>query len=593
MEARPEQVVAGPQAESHECGFFRAVAVDYDGTIAEGGIPHSEALQALAELRARGVKVILVTGRILSELREQFPGADDSFDLIIGENGAVVSRDGVDRPLVAPVPDQLVRAIAGAGVAFQRGEVLLACQASDEAVVLSEVRRLGLECEMLRNRAALMVLPSGVSKGSGLFEGLGDLGISHHNTIAIGDAENDHSLLDVAEVGVAVANAVDSLKGHADLVLDQADGQGIASFLRGPVMTGGRRVHPKRWQIVLGATVQGTPVAVPASQVNLLVVGTPRRGKSYVAGLMAERLVRLGYSVLVFDPEGDHTSLGRLRGVLVVGGSSRLPPADDLVSLISHRFASVVVDLSGVAAHDRDDYLRVGLAAVEEERARTGLPHWVIIDEAHDPLGREGTARAFVEPAARGYCLVTHQPADLCPEVLLGVDVLIALPGGQDAEPTVRLVATAAAVPRDVARRVVREAGPGHAVLVSRDRPGSCRVFAIAKRDTNHLRHWHKYSQGRLPWERRFYFRNDRNAATGRTAGSVEELEHELILCSDASITHHCTHGDLSRWIAEVLGDPPLAAHASHIEQRLRAGAITAGAARDSLIEAIHQRHPG
>ena len=36
----------------------------------------------------------------------------------------------------------------------------------------------------------------GVSKGSGLFGGLGDLGISHHNTIAIGDAENDHSLLE-------------------------------------------------------------------------------------------------------------------------------------------------------------------------------------------------------------------------------------------------------------------------------------------------------------------------------------------------------------------------------------------------------------
>ncbi len=593
MDARAEHTAGSDRIVSgRNHGFFRAVAVDYDGTIAEHDVPHPEALSALADLRATGVKVVLVTGRILCELREVFPAVDDTFDLIIGENGAVVSRRHTDRPLVAPVPDQLADALDATGVSFQRGQALLACQGSDEAAVLSQVRRLGLECELLRNRGALMVLPAGVSKGFGLFEGLGELGISHHNTIAIGDAENDHSLLEVAEVGVTVANAVESLKAHADLVLDEADGRGVASLLRGPVLTGAQLVHPRRWQITLGSTSEGIPVSVPASQVNLLVLGTPRRGKSYVAGLIAERLVRLGYSVVVFDPEGDHVSLGRLRGVLVVGGDSRLPPADELVRLLSHRFASVVVDLSGVAADERADYLRVVLAAMEEERARTGLPHWVVIDEAHGPLGRDGTARAFVEPAARGYCLVTHQPADLCPEVLLGVDVLIALPGEQDVEPMVSLVAAAAAVPRAAARRSIREAGPDHAVLVDRNQPGSCTVLSIAQRETSHLRHWHKYSQGRLPWERRFYFRTDWDTATGRTAGSIEELEHELLACSEAAISHHCIHRDLSRWIAEVLGDPPLAARVSEIEDALGAGATTAAVTRQSLTEAIHQRHP-
>ena len=39
------------------------------------------------------------------------------------------------------------------------------------------------------------------------------------------------------------------------------------------------------------------------------VTGTPQRGKSYVAGLIAERLIGLGYCVVVIDPEGDHVGL--------------------------------------------------------------------------------------------------------------------------------------------------------------------------------------------------------------------------------------------------------------------------------------------
>ena len=108
-----------------------------------------------------------------------------------------------------------------------------------------------------------MVLPAGVTKGSGLAEALVILGISPHNTAAIGDAENDHSLLAVAELGVAVGNAVASLEADADIGGDQPDGCGVASFLRGPVIAGRERVHPRRWQVPLGTTASGAPVLNP------------------------------------------------------------------------------------------------------------------------------------------------------------------------------------------------------------------------------------------------------------------------------------------------------------------------------------------
>ena len=53
--------------------------------------------------------------------------------------------------------------------------------------------------------------------------------------------------------------------------------------------------------------------------------GVAQRGKSYVAGLIGEQLIRLGYSAVIFDPEGDNAGLGQLRGVLVTGTGGNLP----------------------------------------------------------------------------------------------------------------------------------------------------------------------------------------------------------------------------------------------------------------------------
>ena len=575
---------------SDQPGYFHAVAIDYDGTLTTTDRPAADVLAALAESRAIGRRVILVTGRILRELRAVFPDVDRHFDLIVAENGGVLSSGGVERVLAIPVAKDLDDALAQRGIPFQRGLVLLACEGHDERAVLTQVRRLGLECQLIRNRGALMVLPAGVSKGSGLLEALADLGISRHNTIAIGDAENDHSLLDASELGVAPANAVDALKAHADITLDLPDGAGVAMFLRDPVVSGVERVHPTRWRLQLGARADGTALWVPASQLNMLIVGGSGVGKSYVAGLVAERLIGLGYSVLVVDPEGDHIGLGTLRGVTVIGGTAQLPPAEQLASLLTNRSGSVVVDLSTVAPTGRAEYLRAAPRAVEGQRQATGLPHWVVVDEAHDALGRVDRDSLFLEPGLTGYCLATYRPDDLPAEALLSTDVLLALPGGDDLASTVDLVAAASVMSHSRTEEIVRTVRPGQAILVDRRRTVPPVVFNLAERATAHHRHWHKYSLGGVSVERRFYFRSGPHTLTGTTAASVEELERELRGCDEAVISHHSRNADLSRWIATVLRDAPLAATVSAIEAEV-AGGATGG--RDRLLTAIHEHYPG
>lgn len=572
-------------------GFFHAVALDYDGTLVEAETPGEELLAAIEATRRAGRKAVLVTGRILSELRGVFPAVDTTFDLLVGENGAVISVGGRDRPVAPPVPVELDDQLRARNVEFQRGQALLACRGEDEQQVLTAVRELGLELQLTRNRGALMVLPAGVTKGTGLFEGLAFLGISHHNVVAVGDAENDHSLLDGAELGVAVANAVGSLKAHADLVLERPDGAGAAALLRGPVLAGQERVHSRRWQVDLGETPDGLRVTIPASQINLLITGPPRWGKSYLAGSIAEKLVGLRYSVLVLDPEGDHTALGHLRGVLVVGGRDRLPSPGELDRLIAHRFSSVVLDMSGLAPADRAVYMREIPRMIEAERAATGLPHWLILDEAQDALGRDSGPAAFPGPETTGFCLVTHLPGELCPDALRAVDALISLGGSADVERSAALISAAGGLPGVAARRLAGSAGAGLAVLA--DRAGHATVFRMAGRGTRHLRHWHKYSTGGLIWERRFHFRSDPDTLTGSTAANIEDLERELRGCPDSVVVHHCRHADLSRWVAEVLGDPVLAAAVAGIESDLNAGRVPVHQAREKLISAVEERYPG
>jgi hydroxymethylpyrimidine pyrophosphatase-like HAD family hydrolase len=226
--------------------LFRALAVDYDGTLTRSDRPSPAVLDALAEVRARGLRLLLVTGRRLAALAEVLPDATDRFDAVVAENGAILACGDRVRALVPPVPIELVDALAARGVPLARGQVLLDTAAEHAAVALAEIQRLGLDVQLSLNRGALMLLPAGVTKGFGLFRALGELGISYHDVVVVGDAENDHSMFETCELAVAVANAVPALQAHADVVLSGSAGDGVVELLRGPILTGGVRVPSRR-----------------------------------------------------------------------------------------------------------------------------------------------------------------------------------------------------------------------------------------------------------------------------------------------------------------------------------------------------------
>ena len=198
--------------------------------------------------------------------------------------------------------------------------------------MLDAVRELELPIVLVFNRSRVMALAQGISKATGLSAALETLRKSPRNAVAIGDAENDHELLRLAEVGAAVEWGSASLRAAADIVIAGDRPAAVGDFIR-RVAAAGRlpAVARARRRLMLGHTEDGREFSLGVRGRNVLIMGETNSGKSWLAGLLCERLILHGYSVCVIDPEGDYRTLDALPGVRVLGVEDE-PPAPPRVA---------------------------------------------------------------------------------------------------------------------------------------------------------------------------------------------------------------------------------------------------------------------
>lgn len=211
---------------------YSALATDYDGTIAHDGAVDADTLAALDRLRAGGRKLLLVTGRELDDLLKVCHCLD-RFDSVVAENGALVYTPATQavRVLAEPPPPALIDELRAKGVPVSVGRVIVATWEPHERTVQAAFRDLGLEWHVILNKGAVMALPSGVNKATGLNAALAELALAPEAVVGVGDAENDHSFLAACGLAVAVANALPALKDRADLVTAGARGAGVAELI--------------------------------------------------------------------------------------------------------------------------------------------------------------------------------------------------------------------------------------------------------------------------------------------------------------------------------------------------------------------------
>ena len=392
---------------------YLALCCDYDGTLAHHGQLDAATIAAMEQFRATGRKLLMVTGRELDDLKSVCPRLD-LFDLIVAENGALLywPTTGEERSLAERPPPAFVTELRRRGVErISVGRVIVATWEPHEKTALAAIRDLGLELQVIFNKGAVMILPAGVNKASGLRAALTELNLSLHNAVGVGDAENDHAFLSISECAVAVANALPSLKERADIVTRGDHGAGVTELI-GEILANDLAAHEAklvRHHVLLGTARDGTPVKVSPYGINALIAGSG--GKAAIVGLIGQ-LRDHAYSFCVIDPEGDYD---RLEAVVVIGSADHVPQLDECVQLVSKADTNVVVNLRGIGLNERPAFFFSLFARLSQVRVRTGRPHVVIVDHAHQVL--PATTSDF--PVALNGVLLASATPDLIAQPVL------------------------------------------------------------------------------------------------------------------------------------------------------------------------------
>ena len=567
---------------------YHALACDYDGTIAHDGRVEPATEAALERLAASGRRLILVTGRELPDLQRAFPRLE-LFDRVVAENGGLLYRPGTreERLLTEPADPRLVARLEAEEVTpLSVGRAIVATWEPNDPVVLAAIRDLGLELEIIFNKGAVMVLPAGVTKASGLQAALLELGLSAHDVVGVGDAENDHAFLTLCEVAAAVANALPTLKDRADLVLDAPRGEGVERLVARILDDDLASIEASltRQRVSLGETDDEPFVGPSSPRSRVLVAGASGGGKSTLVTAFFERLCERGYQVCLFDPEGDYE---HLKEAVVLGRADRPPTIEEVVDTLADPSRSVVVNLLGTRVDERPAFFETLLARVVELRTRSGRPHWLIADEAHHllPSGWQSKEPSLAE--LEGLVLVTVHPEEIAASIVRGVELAIAV--GPAAGETIATIA-------DVVERPVPPIdgapsdGEGFGWFVRReaqDERGEVVRFRTARPTGDKQRHRRKYAEGELSDVKSFWFRgpDDRLNLRAQNLGLFVQLGEGV---DDDTWLYHLRQGDYSRWIRDSISDPDLASIVAGVEEDAEA---TAADSRRRIRDAIDRRY--
>jgi HAD superfamily hydrolase (TIGR01484 family) len=555
---------------------FTVLACDYDGTIARDGRVDDATAWDLGRVRTSGRRLVLVTGRDLPTLRSVCPHLD-LFDRVVAENGALLFRpeDGSEQALADAPPEALVERLRGNGVPVDTGRAVIFTWRPNEVAALEAITELGFGHQVILNRQAVMVVPPGTTKGTGLLAALDELRMSAHNTVAAGDAENDHDLLAVSACGVAVGDAVPGLAHSADHVTEAAGPEGtrelIAALLDDDLASWGIEREP----VPIGHDADSADVVWRPGGPTLLVTGGSRSGKSTLIAALLERLETARYQLLVVDPEGDFEDVP---GAVSVGGASAAPSVDEIADLVETGNKVTVAALLAVPMEDRPGVTRELLGRAAEIAGRLGRPHAGVVDEVHHafPLA------APIDPGALppGLVLVSNSLDDIQREVLAGVDTVIAL--GDDARARI-----------DQAGRALGTAPPGSSgdgdgpALVWRVADGRLTGFEPLTTRHRRRRHTTKMLAGDVGEDQRL-------AITGPDGALSFEVRNlaEMVRIAEgvdaATWSYHRDRHDWSRWVRDVLGDDELADAIETVESK----DLDANAGRRALHEEVALRYP-
>jgi hydroxymethylpyrimidine pyrophosphatase-like HAD family hydrolase len=364
---------------------YVALAAGFDGTLARDGRCDERCIESLRALAATGRKLILVTGRELRELLEIFPEAR-LFDYVVAENGAVMHRPSTrESEILAQAPPEiLLQELRRRHVTpLTVGSSIVRTVQANEAEVSAALRKLQLDFQLVTNPGALMMLPAGVNKASGVWAALRELGVSRHNLVAIGDGENDLALFEFAEHAVAVQNADPLVQRVANRVTQGAYCEGFLELAR-DLVANDLAVAVPRQKVVVGVRANGSAVEITPCRDSVLVHGPAGTGKAALCTRLLEQFLASGYQCCIIGAE-----VGGMRvpgEVEVFGDAHEVPRLTEILSALDQPTSSIAINLAALSVETRPVFTDALLVQLQALHDRLGRPHVVLIDQAHSFL---------------------------------------------------------------------------------------------------------------------------------------------------------------------------------------------------------------
>jgi HAD superfamily hydrolase (TIGR01484 family) len=560
---------------------YHILATDYDGTIAKDERVAPEVVEALKKLKASGRKLILVTGRELDQLKAIFP-EHTLFDRIVAENGALTYRPDTmqERLLGEKPPEAFVQELKDKGVPISVGRVIVATWEPHQTVVLEVIKTTGLEYQVIFNKGAVMVLPPGINKAKGLHEALKDLCMAEHNTVAVGDAENDNSMLNSSECAVAVANALPQVQAIADWTTNTRQGEGVTELIEALIKSDLSELDSNltRHHLELGRFPDHSVFAISPYGQNILLAGTSGSGKTTFTAALLEKLTAKQYQFCLIDPEGDYLDLP---GVLSIGDSTQPPVIEQVIKLLTQPNESAVVCILSIPLKDRPAYFKKLLNAVLELRSNTGHPHIIIMDEAHHLVPKENDESFFNFPADfNSFLMITTKPELICHSFLKRINIAMMM--GELPHQAMSVFAaligeninTPENVAGDIGEILLWQKGQNVANLFKSDMP----IQFL-------FRHKRKYATGDMA-ENSFVFKGPDHKLNLK-ANNLMTFIQMAEGVDDETWLYYLERKDYSKWFRNSVNDEELARLTEKIEDTERNAVVS----RKAIFQVINERY--
>jgi hypothetical protein len=323
-----------------------------------------------------------------------------------------------------------------------------------------------------------------------------------------------------------------------------------------------------RRRLLLGYEHDGRRLALAVRGRTILIGGEPGSGKSMLAGLICEQLILQGYCLCIVDPEGDYASLAALPNVVTLGGDDPPPSARELAHTFEHPDVSVIIDLCKLPHAEKVVYVQTLLPILIKLRRQTGLPHKILLDEAHYFL-QDIAHTELIDPELAGYIVVTYRISALDPALRQTGDAVVLVTRETDETEIAALTAMYRPAQNEDAAELFRGVAVNESVLLpgtieSQDRP---RRFMLAPRLTDHVRHRRKYIDMPIGDAQAFVFAD--GGRSGPRARTLREFVELLPILSAPALAGHLRRHDFSRWLNDVFRDRQLALRVRSLEQRI------------------------